>query len=438
MVRHPGVHSIATVAVSGTENPTALNLTSVCSRSCTVAQRPSRSGGYRLGSAADRSALPVESAGARLLTGDATRMIRRSTLQHRNASLWAIAGGLLIFIGAACNGDGIAPTAQAAPPVDSTTGTPVDTTVTPSGDTAVTAPGDSTPDTTATPPGDSTSGGTNAPTQEASSSLPGIAFGSFDMEQQYFSSVHTGTVRGGGLSPTNILSLLSDARAKGARVVVKLCMGRDSFVKNSDGSFSLTKWKALVDRYKSVNLAPYIADGTLVGHFLIDEPSRASKWGGKIIPQSTVEAMATYSKQLWPGMTTMVRVVPSWLKGTPISYTSLDAAWAQYATSKGNLGQWIGAEVAAAKTLGLGLAVGLNVLDGGNGSSGIPGWTKGRHAMSANELRSYGTTLLNQSYSCGFFMWMYDGKYYGRSDMKSAMADLSAKARSHARTSCKQ
>lgn len=373
-------------------------------------------------------------------------MIIHLTLQQWKACLRAIAGGLLVLLVAACSGGGTAPTSQAAPS-DTTTSAPADTTAVPHSDTtagspvdsSATEPGDSTTDSTAAQPGDSASPtGTGTPTQGGGSLLPGIAFGSFDMENQYLSSVHTGTVRGGGLSPTNILSLLSDARANGARVVIKLCMGRDSYVKNSDGTFSLTKWKALVDRYQSVNLEPYIADGTIVGHFLIDEPSRASKWGGKIIPQSTVEAMAKYSKQLWPGMTTMVRVVPSWLKSAPISYTSLDAAWAQYAASKGNVGQWIEAEVTAAKSLGLGLAVGMNVLDGGNGSSGIPGWTTGKHAMSASELRSYGTTLLNQSYSCGFFMWMHDVTYYGRSDIKSAMGDLSAMARSHAKTSCRQ
>jgi hypothetical protein len=84
------------------------------------------------------------------------------------------------------------------------------------------------------------------------------------------------------------------------------------------------------------------------------------------------------------------------------------------------------------------VVVGMNVLAGGNGSSGIPGWAKGTYAMSASEIRSYGTTLLNQSYACGFFMWMHDTDYYGRSDIKAAMTDLSAKAKSHAKTSCKQ
>jgi hypothetical protein len=364
-----------------------------------------------------------------------------STLQLRGAGLRSIAGGLLVIVTAACGGDGTAPTPQAAP-TDTTAAAPADTTVPQSDppapsptDTSATSPSDS----TATPPGDSTgSGGNTVTSPEAGSSLPGIVFGSFEMQPTYFSSVHTGTVRAGGLSTTNILPLLSAARAKSARVAIRLCMGRDSYVKNSDGTFSLSKWKTLVARYKDVNLAPYITDGTILGHFLIDEPQRAEKWGGKAISQATIEEMARYSKQLWPGMATLVRVVPSWLASAPISYTYLDAAWTQYVVGKGEVGQWVASEVASAKSRGLGLVVGMNVLDGGNGSSGIPGWTNGRHAMSASEIRSYGTTLLNESYACGFFMWMHDTDYYGRSDIKAAMADLSAKAKAHAKTSCKQ
>jgi hypothetical protein len=58
--------------------------------------------------------------------------------------------------------------------------------------------------------------------------------------------------------------------------------------------------------------------------------------------------------------------------------------------------------------------------------------------MSANEVRNYGTTLLNQSYLCGFVMWEYNATYYGRSDITSAMTDLSTKAKGHAKTSCRQ
>jgi hypothetical protein len=268
--------------------------------------------------------------------------------------------------------------------------------------------------------------------------VPGIVFGVDEMPKTYFSSVYTGTAPGGALDPSNMLSLLSYAKSKGARVVVKLCMGRDMWVKNSDGTFSFTKWKALVDRYKAVNFSSYIADGTITGHYLIDEPSRAERWGGKVISQSQIEAMAAYSKKIWPTMPTLVRVVPSWLAKASITYTYLDAGWFQYAARFGNPATALAAEVAAAKSKGLGLMSSMNVLDGGNGTSGIPGYSTGKWAMSATEVRNYGTAILNQSYICGFHTWMWNLTYYGRSDIKSAMAALSTKAKAHSRTSCRQ
>lgn len=279
------------------------------------------------------------------------------------------------------------------------------------------------------------------PSALAAGTQPGIVFGSANMDPQYLTSVHTGTFKGGGITPLNVLSFLAAARAKNARVVLKLCMGSDSYVKNPDGTFSLTKWKALVARFQTVNLGPYIADGTLIGHYLIDEPSMTTRWGGKIISHTTLEAMAQYSKQLWPEMTTFVRAAPSWLAQTTITYKYVDAGWLQYASNKGDVTKLVAAEVAAGKRKGLGLMVGLNALDGGNGSSRIRGPTAGKYSMSASELRSYGAALLNQPYACGFYVYSYaftGPTYYARTDIKAAMAELSSKARSHVRTSCRQ
>jgi hypothetical protein len=270
------------------------------------------------------------------------------------------------------------------------------------------------------------------------SSLPGIVFGSISMPNSYLDQVHTGWMTGGPLDPSNILSHLSGARAKGGRVVIKLCKGKDQYVKNGDGTFSLTKWKSLVSSYRNVNLDPYISDGTIIGHYLIDEPHRAQRWGGKAISHGTLEAMAQYSKDLWPQMTTIVRVEPSHLASASLTYKYLDAGWTQYRATKGDAAKWVAAEAAAANRKGLGLVVGLNVLDGGNGSSRIRGASSGKWAMSASEIRNYGYAMLGPSLACGFFNWTHDPQYYERSDIRSAMADVSAKARSHAKTSCRQ
>jgi hypothetical protein len=348
-----------------------------------------------------------------------------------NAKAWqrATALGLVLMLLGGCGENGMSPSSE-----NPTAGSAP-------GDSAATAPGDSMAPTDSTiVPTDSTFIDSSGVVTLTSSIPPGIVFGAYNMDVEQMTSVLNGTMQGGGLTADNILSRLAYAKSHGFRMVIKLCMGDDKYVKNADGTFSFTKWKALVDRFRSVNLGPYITDGTILGHFLIDEPHRAAKWG-KPIPQSTVEAMAKYSKQIWPGMTTFVRVVPSWLAAAPITYTYLDAGWLQYAWGKGDVGTMVASEVAIAKSKHLGLMVGLNVLQGGNGSSGIPGTSSGNWAMSASEVRSYGTTLLNQSYACGFYNWSYTlsgPTYFARSDIKTVMAELSTKAKAHVKTSCKQ
>jgi hypothetical protein len=306
--------------------------------------------------------------------------------------------------------DSISPADSSAAPLDSTLGSP--DSLPPSGGAATLAAG----------------------------TQPGIVFGSQGMRPEDLNSIHTGTWAGGAVSPDNVIAFLSAVRSKGGRAIIKMSMGDDKYVKNPDGTFSLTKWKGLVDRFRRVNLGPFISDGTLLGHFLIDEPGRAAKWGGKIISHATIEAMAQYSKNIWPTMATFARVTPSWLATSPIIYRALDAGWLQYAADKGDVTKLVSAEVAKAKLKGLGLIVGLNILDGGNGSSGVRGWIKTRWAMSASEIRSYGTALLNQTHACGFYNWTYQyhgPQYYARTDIKSALTELSNKAKAHARTSCR-
>ena len=277
-----------------------------------------------------------------------------------------------------------------------------------------------------------------AVTLERRSSRPGLAFGSWGMSNEQLDQVHTGWMASGAISPKNIINRLSGTRARGGRVVVKLSRGGDRHVKNRDGSFSLEKWKSQVNRYRKLNLAPFIKDGTIIAHYLIDEPHRAKRWGGRAIPYKTLEEMARYSKQLWPDMHTVIRVAPSWLAGAPFRWKHLDAGWAQYRATHGSAARWIASEANAAEREGLGLVVGLNVLDGGNGSSRIRGNSRRKWAMSGKEIRSYGTAMLGTKRACGFFSWTHERDYYDRSEVRSAMAEVSRKARSHAKTSCKQ
>jgi hypothetical protein len=270
----------------------------------------------------------------------------------------------------------------------------------------------------------------------AAATQAGIVFSSSALTVSQINSVHTGMVE--APTPSELLSFLAQLRSKGGRVLIKLAGGEKTY-RNSDGTFNLTKWKTGVDRYRNINFSSYVADGTIVGHYLVDEPHFASRWGDKGIPQATVEAAAKHSKLRWPNLPTLVNAPANWLASVPVTYVHLDAGWAMFrAKTSSSPATWATLQVNKAKSKGLGLVAGLNVLDGGDGSSGIRGTQPRTWAMSAAELRKYGSALLSQSYVCAFSMWRYGASYYGRADVKSAMADLSAKARSHARTSCRQ
>lgn len=262
----------------------------------------------------------------------------------------------------------------------------------------------------------------------------GIAYGPYNLPLSLFGSTFTGTARASG--PSDILVTLAAARRRGARVLLRLSAS-DKYWLNRNHTVNLTKWKSQVARFKRVNLQPYIKDGTLLGHILVDEPHDASNWGGRPVPFATLEAMAKYSKQLWPGLTTVVRSYPDWLSKASFRWKYLDAALAQYSARKGEVSRWMRNQSSYAKREGLGLIFSLNLLNGGNKASRIKGLYRGAYAMSSSQIKSWGTQLATHSQTCGFFFWNYDRRYFGRSDIRSALAYVSGKAKNRSRQSCR-
>lgn len=245
----------------------------------------------------------------------------------------------------------------------------------------------------------------------------------------------TATLRGASVGA--VVKYLQVARERGARVFIQFAGGRDKYL-DAQGNFSLANWKDRVAPYKSVDLSSYIADGTLAAHYLIDEPEDPTRWNGVPVAYSQLEEAAKYSKEVFPGLTTIVRVVPTWLQDAPFRWVNLDAAWAQYTASKGDVGLYRDKQIAAARDQGLGLMFSLNVLDGGDGSSGRGGTTSGRHNMSALELAAFGKALIEAPYACGLMMWREDPAYLAAPGIRSTMEVLGALAKARPATSCNQ
>ena len=258
----------------------------------------------------------------------------------------------------------------------------------------------------------------------AASFAGGIPFGTFAQPTNAFGDVFSGAHR--IIYPQFLVKELAAIKSRGGKVIIRLSYG-DRYIKDGDGSFNLNKWKSMVDRYKNVNFNSYISDGTIVGHYLIDEPQDVRNWDGRAIPPATIEEMARYSKERWPNMPTIVRTWPDYLDDYNGSYRHLDAAWAQFAANRWpDAKKFLAENVAKAKRKNLALVVGLNIIHG----------SPQKREMSASQVREYGSDLLSDSYPCAFISWQYRSSYMS-SSIKEAMKDLRRQAQNRSSKSCK-
>lgn len=257
----------------------------------------------------------------------------------------------------------------------------------------------------------------------SSSFQGGIPFGTFAQPTTAFDDVLNGAMR--NIYPEALRAELSAIKSRGGRVVLMFA-GNERTYKDARGHFSLSMWKARVDRFRGTDFSSFVNDGTIIGHYLIDEPNDPFNWNGAPVSGATLEEMARYSKQFWPGMTTIVRTEPGHLSKWGGTYRYLDAAWAQYAQRKGDVGAWMDRNVAEAKRQGLGLVVGLNILMG----------TTSKTSLTASQIESWGTRMVTEPYACAFISWKYDERLVSRPDVRAALTRLAQKARAHPARSC--
>jgi hypothetical protein len=253
----------------------------------------------------------------------------------------------------------------------------------------------------------------------------GIPFGTFHLPNSWFGNRYNGALR--NIWPEYVARNLSDIRARGGKIMLSLAGSEKNF-KDANGHFSFSKWKAQVDRFRRIDLDAYANNGTLIGHYLIDEPNDPANWNGQPVPPSMVEEMARYSKSIWPDVPTIVRAYPDYMDNWSGSFHYLDAAWAQYWTRKGDVDDFISSNVSKAKAKGLALIVGLNILDGS-------GWKTS--PMTASQIRSFGSVLLSSSYPCAFISWQYDSGYLSGGSVRDAMDYLRNKAENRSFKSCR-
>ena len=160
--------------------------------------------------------------------------------------------------------------------------------------------------------------------------------------------------------------------------------------------------------------------------------------------RADIEEMARYSESIWPTLPTAVRATAEWLGRGDTTYTSLDIAWAQWAGPHIGAGtgltpqQFRDENVARAKELELGLVFGMNYLNGGDGSSGIPGTDPHPELwqMSAAEVANVGTVLAGAPYACALLSWRHDAGFESRPEVRAALDSVARVAAERGGTSC--
>ena len=272
-----------------------------------------------------------------------------------------------------------------------------------------------------------------APTPVPPSPAPthvGMAFGPAQQPRSQWGPDFNSTVY--TAHPDTLLADLEAARRAHLRVFVSFT-GNEQHNRDENG-FSLTKWKQRVDRFRTADLSSYLADGTIIGHFILDEPGDARNWSGHVVAQADIAEMARYSKEIWPDMPTIIRAWPAFLEGH--EYPHLDAVRVQYHARLGDLDEFIRDNVRRARGLNLRVVGGLNVLNGGGAESELPPWAERRYPMDPGQLREWGRRYLAEPDLCAFVLWEYENSYFALPEVKAALADLSRQAAALPARSC--
>jgi hypothetical protein len=254
----------------------------------------------------------------------------------------------------------------------------------------------------------------------------GIPFGPWRLPDSLFRAPFTGTVL--ALRPADAVARLEAARRAHLRVFIILEQSRRKH-QNPDKSFALARWKREIDQFRGIDFSSFVADGTVLGHILIDEPHDPTNWNGVAVPYAVIDSAAAFSKALWPALPTGVTSPPTFLADAQLP--SLDWSFAQYRPNKGDVAAWLAQQAGAARRSGLGFVLSINVRDGNGRDTPLDG----------AQLRRFGLAMAAEPAACALTMWKYDAAdagYFRRPDVEAAVRSIAAAAAAHPARSCRR
>jgi len=246
--------------------------------------------------------------------------------------------------------------------------------------------------------------------------LPAGQFGTPPWTGAY---VNSGTV-------TKLQTMMALAQQYGVHLIVKLAPAHHAMLNRTTGCFDIDLWKQAIDKLKPFAFAPYVANGTVIGAELVNEP-HASDWclsEPRRLTKTEVEEMAVYAKAIWPTLPVGAGRSDWVLANAP--WAHLDFAHSQYHMRKGDVVAWREQTISEAKAAGVGHLMSLDYLAGQLDDS----------AMTAEQLQYYGSALAQDTYSCLLTGYLYDATYNAQPGVMAAFSAISWIANSHPAPPC--
>lgn len=235
--------------------------------------------------------------------------------------------------------------------------------------------------------------------------------------------------------PKGLLALLARLRANKQSAFLALTGGaHEQYI--TDGKFDLNKWKAGTDRYSAPILKAAlelgVADGTVLGYNMLDEPEHRS-WGGALT-RATVDSMAAYCKAVLPFMPCGVGVDYRWRAAE--RYKVVDFIIAQTWMERQSAESFRDSAVAMARRNGVALVLSVNLF----GAPQSPGCEpRGKQClMFPADVRHWGRSFAAEPYACAVLMWRYEAGMWSRSEYQEQFRDVANVAGQRVAKSCRR
>jgi hypothetical protein len=287
----------------------------------------------------------------------------------------------------------------------------------------------------------------------ASVTYTGIPYGPFGLwnmnKLQWGPAPFTGSHN--FINADTLILQINAARNKGQRLMLAMTGGLSSKY-TTNGQFDFAKWKAVMNSYNKSSLktavAAAVADGTVIGNSVMDEPEVPKKWG-TVMTRPLVDKMAVYVKSIFPTLPVGVdHGATGYRWRTTERYTKLDYVTNQYVhwITQGDVVAWRTAVLSRAKLDGVTPAFSINVLGGGvqdkgdgvydcigPGMGGL-GTRYPLCKMTPDQIKNWGKALA--PYGCAMLMWRFDKTFFSKTAIQDAFKAIAALAASKPKRAC--